>query len=270
MIRILGIILICSLYISCSQQKTELVLLGTVHQPVKHFNADSLYTILNSIQPHLILFEVDSSFFTADFRFKKSWYSNENVATTRYIDSHDIDVRPYDFSGRNDYRRRIGSRPTDGLALQLLDSLYQANRLDTSAQNVYARFLRLSASLDSCAMTGAAGFNNPGTDSIAQQRQQSQYDDVLRIIQDEPLFSSTFFVKPAGDSISYAEGYKRASAFWHLRNRTMAQHILQYVDLYKGKRIVVLNGFFHRYYLRSLLLPEQGKHSFVIKDFDEY
>ena len=117
---------------------------------------------------------------------------------------------------------------------------------------------------------GPKAFNSLKTDSLAQLRQQSQYEDLLEIIKGDSIFSNTFLIKDDGDSISYSRGYERAGEFWHLRNQTMAKHILQFVKAYKGQRIVVLNGFFHRYYLNSLLRPQQDKGNFIVKEFYDY
>jgi hypothetical protein len=255
---------------SCSNKKTELVLLGTVHQPIQNFNSDSLYNILVKIKPDLILFEVDSSFFTKNFKFKKTWKSNENIATIRYMNNFDVDVRPYEFTGRNEYRIKIGSRPTDSKAINLLDSLHKNNSLNSSNNKTYEDFLEVNDSLNSFAYLGAKGFNNPITDKIAQIRQEYQYKKLLDVMGEYPIFSKIYHVKNRGDSINYYEGYKRASEFWDLRNQTMSKNILHFVKEYNGKRIVVLNGYFHRYYLNYLIKPKQHELDFVVKEFYEY
>lgn len=139
--KILLLMFIGLLFYSCTSKKTELVLLGTVHQPIENFTPDSLYNILVKIQPDLILFEVDSSFFTEEFEFNTTWESNENIAVVKYMKNFEVDVRPYEFTGRNEYRIKIGSRPTDGKAIEMLDSLYKGNQLDSLNQKVYLKFL---------------------------------------------------------------------------------------------------------------------------------
>ncbi len=254
---------------SCTNKKTELVLLGTVHQPIQNFNPDSLYNILVKIRPDLILFEVDSSFFTKEFKFKKPWESNENIAVIRYMNNFDVDVRPYEFTGRNEYRIKIGSRPTDSKASNLLDSLYKNNLLDPLNNKIYESFLKVNDSLNSFAYLGAKAFNNSKTDNIAQIRQEYQYKKLLDIMGEYPIFSNTYYVKNEGDSISYFEGYKRASEFWDLRNQTMSKNILHFVKEYQGRRIVVLNGYFHRYYLNALIKPKEDELDFTINEFYE-
>jgi len=237
---------------------------------VQNFTSDSLYNILVRIKPDLILFEVDSSFFTKDFKFKETWESNENIATVKYMDNFDLDVRPYEFTGRNDYRIKIGSRPTDSKASELLESLYMNNRLDPLNKSIYEAYLKVNDSLNSFAYLGARFFNRPKVDEIAKRRQEYQYEHLLKIMAEYPIFSDTYYVKNNGDSISYFEGYKRASEFWDLRNRTMSKNILHFIREYDYEKIVVLNGYFHKYYLDSLIKPKQGELNFTVREFYEY
>lgn len=250
--------------------KTELILMGTLHQPLEGFTADRLYGILETIQPDVILYEGDSSFFSNDFKALKIWDSNENNAVQEYIKNHKVKLRPYDFTGRNEYRIAFGSRPTDKKATRLLDSLYKADALEAQDKMVYASFEAMNDTLMHIAKAGAKFFNSFTTDSIVKDRQYYQYEKLAEIMSHYPIFESTYHVKKDGDSISYMEGYRRAYTFWNMRNKAMAKHILHFVDEDKGKRIIVLNGFFHRYYLNLLLRPEQETHDFVIKDFYEY
>lgn len=268
--RYFELFFIVLLFCTCTSTKTEIVLLGTVHRPIQNFTPDSLYNILLKIKPDLILFEVDSSFFDKEFNFKKTWDSNENIATVKYMKNFKVDVRPYEFTGRNEYRIKIGSRPTDSKALQLLDSLYDSNVLNALDKRTYNDYLKINDSLNSFAYLGAKAFNNSKTDKIAQTRQLFQYKKLLEIMQEYPVFENTYYVRSGGDSISYIEGYKKAAEFWDLRNYTMSQNILSFVKEYDGEKIIVLNGYFHRYYLNSLLKPKQEELNFVIKEFNDY
>lgn len=268
--KILELIFIGLFFLGCTNKRTELVLLGTVHQPVQNFTPDSLYNILVKIKPDLILFEVDSSFFTKDFDFKKTWESNENIATVKYMSKFNVDVRPYEFTGRNEYRRKIGSRPTDSKALKLLDSFYRNNQLNSLHKKNYKRFLEANDTLNSFAYLGARAFNNSKTDKTAEIRQKYHYKELLSIMSEYPIFSNTYHVKNDGDSISYYEGYKKASEFWDLRNHTMSKNILHFIKEYRGKKIIVLNGYFHRYYLNSLIKPKKEALNFVIKEYYDY
>jgi hypothetical protein len=237
---------------------------------MENFNPDSLYAILEHVKPDVILYELDSSFFDEDFSFNRELSSNEFIATTRYVENHGITVRPYDFTGRNEHRIKIGSRPTDGNVHRLLDSLLSNGLMPANHHSTYSSFNQINDSLIARAYGTAESFNNVKTDSISQLRQQLQYEALNDVVRAIPLFSEMYHLLPSGDSITYLEGYERAADFWHLRNQTMATNILKFIDVYNGKTIVVLNGFFHRYYLNLELRPLQESMRFQIHEFYNY
>ena len=267
MIRSICISIIITLLLSCVKKQTNLVIIGTVHEPAKNFNPDSLYNILVQVKPDVILYELDSTFFDSDFNFTKELFSNEFIATTRYTKNHNTIVRPYDFTGRNQHRINIGSRPTDGKVHELLDSLYLNGFLVENHHRIMSRYKKINKTLISKAYGKALDFNNAETDSISQLHQDIQYKKINVVVKAIPLFSEKFQVLPYGDSITFAEGYQRAENFWHLRNKTMAANIQKFIQAYEGKTIVVLNGFFHRYYLNKELRPYQDSMGFRIYEF---
>ena len=257
--------------ISCQRQPAEVVVLGTVHQPVENYNADSLYNILVRIQPSVILCELDSSFFTETLTLKEQENGgNEYQATVRYAENFPVKVRPYEFEGRNGYRVEQGIRPTDGFVWRLLDSLYQQNKLTQDQRSIIDQYYQLTDSLNGFALRGARAFNNKTTDEVAQQRQQAQYQTLQKITNQREEFTDRTHVRPNGQPITYREAYRRAGAFWELRNQTMARNILTVIKENPGARIVVLNGYYHRYYLRSELEGRQQERNFVLKDYYDY
>lgn len=80
-------------------------------------------------------------------------------------------------------------------------------------------------------------------------------------------FANRFHTKPNGQKISYREGYQLASDFWDLRNQTMAKNIMKMAELNKGKRIVVTNGFMHRYYILKELKKLIKEKNIILKEF---
>ena len=249
---------------------TEVIVLGTVHQPVDNFNVDSLYNLLVKIQPDIILHELDSSFFTETLELKEQENGGlEHQATIKYVQDFPVKIRPYEFEGRNEYRIEQGIRPTDGFTWELLDSLYKHNKLNQEHREIMMRYYQLTDSLNSFAFMGARAFNNSVTDEVARERQSVQYQELQTITNQRKEFAERTHTKSNGEKITYQEAYRLAGAFWDLRNQTMARNILTVVKQNPGARIVVLNGYFHRYYLISEL-EKQRDENFVIKDFYEY
>lgn len=46
-------------------------------------------------------------------------------------------MRPFDFEGRNEYRKTNGFNPTEGLAIKLPDSLSKEDKLTKKQAEVY-------------------------------------------------------------------------------------------------------------------------------------
>ena len=115
--------------------KTKIIVIGNIHQSVPNYNSDTLFNILKKIRPDIILHEIDSSFFTSDFKFKYPSEENEQNAAEKYLKEYPkTKLRPFDFEGRNEYRKEKGMRPTDNLTIKMLDSLNE-NGLLTKPQS---------------------------------------------------------------------------------------------------------------------------------------
>ncbi|OCA77648.1 hypothetical protein BBH99_11505 [Chryseobacterium contaminans] len=96
--------------------------------------------------------------------------------------------------------------------------------------------------------------------------QNAQYTDLIKITDSRKEFAQRFATKPNGEKISYREGFKLMSGFWDLRNQTMAQNIYNTTVKHPHKKIVVLTGFLHRYYLIKEL-NRLNKGNYVVKEF---
>ncbi|UII34550.1 hypothetical protein LVD17_12100 [Fulvivirga ulvae] len=270
--RILIALFVATAMLSCQTEKpTEIIVIGTLHQPEPNFNPDILFGILEDVKPDLILRELDSSAFTPDFKYiNVDLNSNETQASAMYVEKYpDTQLRPYEFEGRNEYRINIGSRPTDGLTTKLLDSLNKVNLLSTDEAAIVNKYQALIEPLIVLASKSPENFNNPATDSICAKRQYYQYQMLRQVTDKRDEFATTFHTKPDGQDISYRDGYRLAGDFWDLRNQTMAKNIMAVSKQNQGKRIVVLCGFMHRYYILSELKRLGKDKNIVLKEFYE-
>ena len=263
------IALILVTIIACKTEKaTEIIVIGTLHQPESNFNPEILFHILEDIQPDVILEELDSSFFTSDFRHKNVSNSNERIASEKYIEKYPTaQLRPYEFEGRNEYRINIGSRPTDGLTTKLIDSLNRADLLTEEEAKIHHKYKALLEPLIVLASKSPENFNNPSTDSICAERQYYQYTMLSKITNRRNELATRFHTKPNGEKISYRDGYQLAGDFWDLRNQTMAKNIMRISEQHPGKKIVVLCGFMHRYYILSELKKLTKDKNISLKEF---
>ena len=231
-------------------QTGDLIIIGTVHEPMPNFNADSLLNILEKLNPDILLQEVDSSFLTKDFKYKSVWNENEVMATVRYVDKHpETLIRPFEFEGRNSYKSQRGISQAETPADKLLDSLFGTNELSRRHKKIVERYKKLTDSLVSLAHRSPYCLNNSRTDDLARQRQFYQHHKIRKIVNERKEFTERFVKTSNNELITLREGYNRICDFWDLRNKTMAKNIYKMMVLYPDKKMVVLTGFFHRYYL---------------------
>jgi uncharacterized iron-regulated protein len=90
-------------------------------------------------------------------------------------------------------------------------------------------------------------------DSLVAVRQYYQYTKLQEIVNER---------KELTEYVEFAQINKD---YWDTRNKAMAQNILRQVRLNPNKKIVVLNGFYHRYFLIDELKKYEQKHEFSIK-----
>ncbi len=251
-----------------SQNKTEIYVIGNIHDSVPNYHPKILFDILNKIKPDVILHEVDSQGMK-EYETDKSIKGNEITASNLYLKKYPGTLRlPFDFENRNQYRKEKGMVPADNLSVKLIDSLYKAKQLSQAETKLYEGFLNSTRELMKTAELSPEHFNNKTTDKISERRQNAQYTDLIKITDSRKEFAQRFATKPNGEKISYREGFKLMSGFWDLRNQTMAQNIYNTAVKNPHKKIVVLTGFLHRYYLLKEL-DRLNKGNYVIKEFYE-
>lgn len=261
-------ILLITVTAICSAQKTEIYVIGNIHDSVPNYHPKILLAMLDKIGPDIILHEVDKKGME-DYAKGNNLTENEVRASNLYSKKNPNTLRlPFEFEGRNQYRKDHGMVPTDNLSVKLIDSLYKAKQLTSKETKIYETFNALTQELIKIAEGTPEKFNNSSTDRIAEKRQNSQYHELLKITDNRPEFSKRYVTKPNGEKISYKDGFKKMSDFWDLRNKTMAQNIYNIAQQYPGTKIVVLTGFLHRYYLIKEL-KKLNKQNYILKEFYE-
>ncbi|MES2487902.1 MAG: hypothetical protein V4581_18385 [Bacteroidota bacterium] len=252
-------------------QKTDVVVIGNVHRPMPNYNADTLFNILVKIKPDIILHEMDSTFFTENFDFIGPSNENEQNASIKYRTVNPaVMIRPFEFEGRTQYRLDTGIKQSENPTMQLLDSLYAAGSFTKEDRATIAEYKRLTEQLNAFGFKYGKDFNNKTTDSISKLRQYYQHYKIRGVINGNKAFSGKFVTTATNKTISFAEGYNRFCDFWDMRNKAMANNILAIVRSNPGKKIVVLTGYFHRYYLLELLHKAQDDSKFNIHEFYDY
>lgn len=253
--NILTLILCLSVTIITFAQsdKTEIYVIGTVHEKSKILDPNRLFEILNVIKPDVLLQENDTEQIKKYFDEIRP-NSNEQAATILYLKKYPKTVNaPFEFEGRNEYRKNHGMVPTDNLTINLMDSLYNKDLLNHEEMKIYKSYIDANKKLKEYFDKEFKALNSKSFDSINRIRQYIQHKELPKITSNNEYFKNKFIVKPNGEKISYSEGYQLWCNFWDLRNNSMTLNIIKHANNFQGKRIVVLTGVQHKYYIKELL-----------------
>lgn len=253
---------------SQTKNKTEIIIIGTMHDSSAILTPKMLFNILNDVKPDILLQENDSEQIKNYFKEMRP-NSNEENASKMYIDKYPNTLNlPFEFEGRNQYRKDHGMVPADILTVSLLDSLYKANVLNNEERIIMDKYNKANEQLFSYLKKDFRLLNSTNFDSINEIRQYIQHKELSKITNKRNEFVEKYIIKPNGEKITYREGFQLWCNFWDLRNNSMAINIIRIANELQGKRIVVLTGVQHKYYLRKLL-AEFHDGSFIVKQYYE-
>lgn len=245
--------LVFNILFSQTTDKTKLYIIGTLHESSDILNPNMLFEVLEEIKPDILLQENDSEMISSFFE-NINPKSNERNASLMYITKYPKTLNlPFEFEGRNSYRKFNGMTPTDDLTAELLDSLYTKKLLNTKNSNIYKKYLEANKVLINFLNKGFKEMNSKEFDSINKYRQNIQHHQLTDITNSEDIFAKRFVTKPNGQQISFRDGFQLWCKFWDLRNNSMSINIIKTAYEHKGKTIVILTGVQHKYYLLELL-----------------
>ncbi len=254
-IFLLCLMLYSSFYRAYSQ--TELCIVGEVHGECSYMNRDSVYNILLKIKPDVVLIELDSSYFTSDFRFNiepdENW-GNQMLGAHKYKSLRKVDLRPFDMSGRDQWYRQTNYFDNQEKMWSDILDLYEKNEL-SARDKEDVDLIRLMMNYNGVKFNSVKDLNVDMTMKFLSLREKIIYSKVVSIVEN---------TKKLNHWIDFARLWK---AQWYERNAVMAGNIKKIVKEYKNKRIVVLVGLEHKPGLLDLLA---GSKDFIIREYWTY
>lgn len=242
----------CLLMASCNHIEnsdiSEVMIVGTRHEPSNYFNSDSLLSFLRQTQPEVILVELESQHFTKDYKFNLKDFpdllsTNENIAISQYDRESKVQLRPFDIEGRNEYYRRNHYFDKFNHIFTVIDSLHSTNLLSERSSKEW-EIMKTSVDVYDPLIANSTlkEFNEETTLAYSHAK-----DDILY----KTLISITRRELP--ELLSDAQLLLN---FWNKRNKEMAKKIKQYSIEFKGKKIAVIMGQDHVYDIKNLLETE--------------
>ena len=248
-----------------SSQGTEVSIVGSVHFETTGIKRDDLYRYLDSISPTVILYEsvdakdVKRMVNRTDFFYQlqntlKNSPKVESFVTLKYVVNHSgTEVFHYDWEERNAYHFKHNYRATSSKMLRAVLKLYRENQLTDEESAIIKEYLNLNKELQGIGRQGSVNdLNSLRTDSIIRNRQWYVYKNIPEIIKNRKDLEE--FKDFAGVHMEY----------WDIRNKAMVENILNQIKRNPNKKIVVLNGFYHRYYLVDELKKYESEFNFSV------
>jgi hypothetical protein len=243
-----------------SEPRTGVVVIGTVHNDTANFKTETLVNILKKINPDLILLEFDSSFFDNSFALldKYQAITLESRAATILQKASKVKVRPYDIEGRNKFFAEHNYFKLEGEFYGELNRLYNNNGLSAEAKLLFETLRALSAIRDSFGSERPEVINSAACDTAIEKKQYYSFKGIRKIIELTPALK-------AFDAFG-----SLADSFWVRRNEEMVSNVVRHSKEFQGKKIVVLCGYEHRYYLTKRLKEQESKENFVVSEYWNY
>ena len=240
------------------QANATVVVIGTLHNATSNFKEDDLVRCLRQVRPAAILFEADSSFFDAAGRLSLTGNSLEGDAVRAYQRTSRVVVLPYDIEGRNQIYAAFHYFEIEQQFFQTLTNLYREDRLGPEAKVLYEQVIADLRVRDVFGRGNLELFNSANCDSAVERKHQRYSANTKRIIELTSVLARF---------AEYAQFY---SEFWELRNSTMVRNILHHAKAFPGKRVVVLCGFEHRYYLVHHLKIAEATGGIDVREFWDF
>jgi len=231
-----------------------------VHEPTSNFREETLTGILARVKPDLILLELDPSFFdnSPTLPAKYESLTLETRAAAAYAKAATVTLRPYDIEGRNKFYQEHDYFGREQKLNQEVSRLYSAGQLSAEAKLLVEALRATAAIRDACGADRVEIFNSTACDVAIEQKQYYAFSGLGKIIALTPaLADMSAFWTLAGE-------------FWTRRNAEMVRNIVTRTKELNGKRVVVLAGYEHHYYLKKQLAAAGAEAGFVVKGFGDY
>jgi hypothetical protein len=167
-------------------------------------------------------------------------------------------IRAFDVEGRNQFfeRTRFFSRQAE--CNQQLSTTMQSASIGTDAKRIVDRLTVANARRDTIGASDPRTINSFESDTALNEKQWAMNEGIPEIL------------RLAGDSGPCVDFWNLSRAFWIHRNNAMVRNIRAIAGEFSGRRLIVLTGFEHRYYLRSHLYDWTDQPGYVLREYWEF
>ena len=252
--------LLCYLngYSQTDSSKAEVIIIGTIHTGNKNINHKTLYKLLESLNPDVILDE-DSQKYTPVFGLKTATFlkivkpSIEQLVLQKFLKrNRNTIVLPYDITfatyqhlkkqKRIEYvARKKYIKNAEAVRKSFHDNLYNVKKtiLDSTIYSDFANKFNFYYS-----------FFDTSTLSRINQKDMIDMSRDLKDLEERVILP--LGKKYINDSL-LVKNFAKEIRFWNDRNDYMVKQISNYSKQFAGKKIIILAGINHKYYLQDKL-----------------
>jgi hypothetical protein len=246
---------------------TKVHIVGTVHHETEKIKRDDLYNYIDSISPTVILYEGNTKS-VKRFLKKRDYYSQlvnafkkekkmEKPVVLKYIEKNtECQVLPYEWEIRDKFHFKHKLRKNSHELINAVIRMSRKNLLTAEQTTIIDEFLVLNTALmkmENHKTVTIQDINDLATDSLLKKRQEYMYTHIPQIAKDRKEFAE------------FKDFIPIHMSYWDTRNNAMVQNILKQIKLNPNKTIVVLNGFYHRYFLLEGLKKYQVEYNFTVQ-----
>lgn len=243
-----------------SSNKPSVVILGTLHSDAVKINADSIYTVLSNFKPDIILVELEHDAFEKENILKDDFdgrNSNEIQAVLAYQQQHPgIKIKPAELEGRNTYRKNLGIYSEAGFVFKKIDELQNQGKLSKQEHDDYSLLDKYWILTEEIAKQDLRTMNSVRSDKIVDSLMFYQYIKTKELVNNHDEFNEYKLIsnREKADTITFREYYNIWSDFeGNFRNEAIAKNVLKYHKENPTKKIILLTGFKHRFYVKKYL-----------------
>ncbi len=244
---------------------TEVYVVGSMHFETSNFKRDDLYNYINQVAPSIILYEGDKQTVNrmvnrTDFlnqlmsSFKKG-EKVESFVALKYLKNHpESKVLGYEWEERDQFHFKHSYRKNMGKLIGMAHKLNRETRLSSEESEIMSDYHEVRLKYNKLGNSKTLyDFNNPITDSIIRVRQDYAYHKIPQILKTKELSDELREFLPVHMN------------YWDTRNLAMVGNIVNHIKNNPNKRIVVLTGYSHRYYLIDELTKLEEELNFSVR-----
>jgi hypothetical protein len=229
--------------------QTEVLIIGTKHNGNAQFNEHTLLDTLKSYLPQLILWEHSAPFKRMFGLLTARWLRVasppiEQLALQLYSRfDPSVPILPFDTTIAS---RRVYIREMVGIRQAFFDSLSKAAKSPEDSI-LYMAFLQKNNDYySSLSRSSLARINQPDVFLIAGELHNIEREKLIALGR-----------RYIADTAVCAR-FEADARFWVARNDFMVAQIRKHIAKNRGKRILILTGLNHKYYLSEKLAREEG------------